>query len=79
MSRQSKQVDPLRLCDAAEAVMIAVVEASEHFGGRWPYPPDLMGTRFQPAALNEFSRDEVNEATMFLIRMGFLEAPRSVA
>lgn len=66
----------MRLVEAAEAVLKAVVEAAEAFGGHWPYPPDLMGTEYQPAVLDHFTRGEVEEGTRFLIRLGILELPR---
>jgi hypothetical protein len=74
MSRAKKQMEPLRLCDAAEAVMIAVIEVTDQRGGDQPYPPDLMGTPDQPSVLGEFTREEVVEATSFLARLGFLDA-----
>jgi hypothetical protein len=79
MSRPKKQMEPLRLCDAAEAVMIAVVEVADQHSGKWPYPPDLMGSPNQPAVLAEFTRDEIVEATDFLVRLGFLETARRAA
>ncbi len=73
MARPEDRIDPQRLCDAAEAVLAALVEVADHFEGAWPWPPDLMGTPMQPACLAEYSREEVDEATMFLVRLGVLE------
>lgn len=72
----SSNIDPMRLVEAAEAVLVAVVEAADAFGGQWPYPPDLMGTEYQPAVLDHFTKGEVEEGTKFLIRLGILEAPK---
>lgn len=78
MARQSKTIEPLRLCDAAEAVLQAMVEVAEQRARagkspEWPNPVDLIGKPGTPAVLTEFTRDEVEEATMFLIRMGVIE------
>lgn len=77
MDERNQQIDADRLCDAASAVMKAVREmmvAIEN-GQRSavPYPPDLMGSPQQPQCLAEYSRFEVEEATLFLIRLGMLE------
>lgn len=77
MERSDEQLDPQRLCDAAEAVLVAVVEVSEQLGGTWPYPPDLMGSEVQPACLAGFTKWEVEEASKFLIRLGALDCTKS--
>ncbi len=76
MKPAKPQLDPLRLCDAAEAVLIAVVDAAERMGGRWPDPVQLVGTPLCPESLKPYSRDEVEQATEFLVRLGFLEVGR---
>lgn len=78
MARHSKSIDPLRLCDAAEAVLHAVIEVAERKGAaglepEWPNPVDLIGAPDQPAVLNDYTRFEIEEATMFLIRLGVIE------
>lgn len=78
MARQGRSIDPLRLCDAAEAVLQAVIEVAERRSAaglqpEWPNPVDLLGAADQPAVLNDYSRHEVEEATMFLIRLGIIE------
>ena len=77
MNERYQQIDADRLCDAATAVMRAVRElmAANVLGKQAavPYPPDLMGGLQQPGCLADFSRHEVEEATLFLIRLGMLE------
>lgn len=75
MARPNPQLDPDRLCEAAEAALHAVVEVADQFNGRWVWPVDLMGTPIQPACLTDFTRYEIEEATAFLVRMGVLEPP----
>jgi hypothetical protein len=71
MARKHEQIDPLRLCDAAEAAIRAVAEA-QNVGSPLLYPPDLMGTAHQPDCLTDFTRHEIEEGCKFLIRMGML-------
>ncbi|MBC7833827.1 MAG: hypothetical protein H7Y88_01850 [Phycisphaerales bacterium] len=63
-----------RLCDAAEAALMAAVDIAEYTGNPWPYPADLMGTSMQPACLESFTRSEIEQACRFLVRLGVLEA-----
>lgn len=80
MSSRDDRISVERLFDASEAVLKAVHETSVTTAGskraRAPYPPDLMGRQNQPACLSEFNRDEVEQATAFLIRLGFCQAPK---
>lgn len=70
-------IDPKRLCDAAEAALLAAVEGANKADGRWAYPPDLMGTSAQPKCLAGFTRDEIEQATRFLRRLGMLDNVQS--
>lgn len=79
MNSRNERMNADRLFQVAEAVLQAVretltagVAGEKH---RAPYPPDLMGSNRQPACLTHFTRGEVEEATGFLCRMGFLELP----
>lgn len=75
-------LEPQRLCDAAEAALKAVVEVSQRNGGRWIYPTEIMSGPLHPACLNGFTRSEIEQASQFLVRMGILEpmkAPRKAA
>ena len=65
-----------RLCEAAEAALLAAVDVAEYTGTPWPYPADLMGTAMQPACLDSFTRNEIEQACRFLVRLGALE-PRN--
>ncbi len=76
MPRSNEQMTPDRLCDAAEAVMLAVVEIADRTGGGWVYPPELIGSDEQPQCLCDFTRWEVEQATQFLIRLGMVEVVR---
>ena len=69
------QVEPTRLFDAANAVLEAVQEVERAKGTRCPYPPELLGSPDQPACLVEYTRFEIEEATAFLIRMGYIVIP----
>lgn len=76
MNKKSReQVEPTRLFDAANAVLQAVQEIERDKGVRCPYPPDLMGAPDQPQCLVDFTRYEIEEATSFLIRMGYIVIP----
>lgn len=75
MKKQNEQITPDRLVDAATAVLEAVAEVREELGEAVVFPPDLMGSPNQPRCLCEFTRWEVEEATAFLMRMGYLERP----
>jgi hypothetical protein len=76
MGKPNEQITPDRLCDAAEAVMLAVVEVADRTRGGWIYPPELMGSADQPQCLCDFTRFEVEQATQFLIRLGMVEVVR---
>ena len=65
-------MDPLRLTEVADAVIEALLELHRE-NRQSAYPPDLVGTIAQPKALAGFSRDEVQEGTDFLVRLGVIE------
>ena len=73
MNEYFETIDSERLFEASEAVIKALTEVADRLTGRCPRPVDLMGTPDQPACLVPFSRYEVEEATSFLVRMGYLE------
>ena len=73
MKKQHERITPDRLVDAATAVLEAVAEVREEIGDIQVFPPDLMGAVNQPRCLCQFTRWEVEEATAFLMRMGYLE------
>jgi hypothetical protein len=86
MASRKEELSADRLCAASAAVLRAVKEIADDRaavgkGGAFvaPYPPDLMGSSIQPACLCDFTKFEVTEATAFLIRMGFLQYPRTAA
>lgn len=61
-----------RLLDAADAVAEALTEVAEAGTGRCPYPPALLDVPGHPECLDEFTGEELEEATAFLCRLGFL-------
>lgn len=67
-----EQINADRLTLAADAVLRAVLEVARERGGASPYPPDLMGSPDQPQCLVEFTHYEIEQATDFLMRLGFL-------
>lgn len=90
MASRNEELSADRLCAASAAVLRAVKEIadtrseSDNASNKSnsfiaPYPPDLMGSNDQPACLCDFTKYEVTEATAFLIRMGFLQYPRTAA
>jgi hypothetical protein len=68
-----------RLLEAAAAALDAARDVAEYTGGPAPYPLDLMGSPMQPSCLEPFTRWEIEQACEFLVKMGFLEAPKRPA
>lgn len=65
------------LLNAAEASITAAVEVARATNGVYPWPPDLMGSPLQPPCLDPFTKFEIEEGCAFLVRLGFLEPPKS--
>jgi hypothetical protein len=65
-------IEPLRLIDAADAVGVALAEVADAKTGRCPYPPAMLDMPGHPEVLDEFTSEELEEATAFLCRLGFL-------
>jgi hypothetical protein len=70
--QQKEKITPDRLIEAADAVIEALKEVRDELGISSAYPPDLMGVPHQPRCLCDFTKFEVEEATEFLVRLGFL-------
>lgn len=64
--------DPTRLIDAADAVGLALAEVADADTGRCPYPPAMLEMPGHPVYLDEFTAEELQAATEFLCRLGFL-------
>lgn len=64
-----EQISPERLCDAADAAMDALREFDRKDR---KYPADLMGAADQPQCLCSFTKFEIEEASMFLVRIGII-------
>ncbi len=71
------EIDPQRLCDAAEAALKAVVEVAQRNGGRWVYPTDIAAGALRPSCLDGYTLGEIEQAGQFLVRMGIIEPRRS--
>jgi len=70
MEREADTIDPARLLEATDAIYDAARELGlERLP---PDPPALLGAAQQPAALCEFTRWEIEQATAFLVRLGEL-------
>lgn len=66
----SKTLSPERLFEAAEAALAGAEEIARRTGHPSPHPADLIGTQNMPEALKGFSRDEMDQACAFLVRLG---------
>jgi hypothetical protein len=71
MKDQRNNVDADRLFEAAEAVILALTELAAR-GSPTLGLNDVVGTPAEPKCLWDYTREEVQEATAFLWRMGFL-------
>lgn len=61
-----------RLCEAAEAVLLAMATLSADGITHGLSPAELLGSQYQPACLKDFTREEIVEAAAFLRRLGAL-------
>ncbi|MCE7975287.1 MAG: hypothetical protein DYG92_13335 [Leptolyngbya sp. PLA1] len=74
MNAKNQPLEPQRLVDAAIVVLkVCTAYASAH-DGRSVHPTELMGDAAEGRELAVFTRHEVEEATRFLVRLGYLEA-----
>ncbi len=76
MAAPKERISAERLFEAAEAALQAAAETAVPRHGLAPYPADLVGTPGAPAALQGFTKSEIDEACAFLVRMGILSPPR---
>lgn len=67
-------IDDDQLLNAADAVLRWVHSVVPDADDTVPYPPDTMGATEQPREFAEFTADEIEEATKFLNRCGFVRA-----
>lgn len=65
-------IEPMRLVDAADAVGVAIAQVADATTGRCPYPPAMLDMPDHPACLDEFTTEDLEEATAFLCRLGYL-------
>lgn len=66
-------IDPARLMDAVDAVLIALEEYKIDTRGGTIAPTDLLGRPEQPKVLCDFTRWEIEQAAQFMTRMGLIE------
>ena len=71
MPKRDFPIDPERLMLAVDAIFYAF-EVLVTEGRPLRHPLELIGAVDQPVSLVEFSRDEIDEASLFLERMGML-------
>lgn len=74
MESPSEFIHPDRLMAAVDALYRAQDELGD--AGLPGYPPDLLGSANQPQSLVDFTKAEIEEATLFLARAGLIQAVR---
>jgi hypothetical protein len=74
-----EQLDSDRLLECAQAAYAAAQEVADYTGQPMMYPADLMGHELQPDSLAPFTRWEIEQASEFLVRMGWIQRPRRAA
>ena len=72
---QTPVLGHIRLCDVADIALLASQEIGRNLHMQPPRPDRLKDSLIEPAALNQFTRAEVREATEFLIRLGYEFGP----
>lgn len=70
MNTTRQPLDPLRLVDAAIAVLKACTDYAQSHDGMSVHPTELVASSRD---LRTFTAFEIEEATAFLVRMGYLE------
>jgi hypothetical protein len=73
------ELDTERLLECAQAAYAAAHEVAAYTGLPLMYPADLMGHELQPDSLAPFTRWEIEQASEFLARMGWIAPPRRAA
>lgn len=73
MSSRHERIETHRLFEAAEAVLLAVSRMSQEPHRDSPFKGMRAEATPRPPVLAEFSRTEIEAATMFLIRLGVLD------
>ncbi len=74
-ANRPEQIEPLRLIEVTDAVIAGLQELTRD-NKPTLYPPELVGTPMLPSAMVGYTRAEVQEATDFLVRLGFIEIPK---
>lgn len=66
-------IDPTRLADASDAILIALEEYKIDTRGGTIAPVELLGLPNQPKILCDYTRWEIEQAAAFMTRLGLLE------
>lgn len=66
-----RESDTTRITHAADAILEACYESAELPDA--PFPPELLGTPQCPDCLRSYSAGDLEEATVFLYRLGMLK------
>lgn len=70
-------IDPTRLMDAVDAILIALDEYKIDTRGGTIAPTELLGSPNQPRVLCDYTRWEIEQAAAFMTRMGLIEPARA--
>jgi len=72
MAERKEMLGP-RICQAADAVLGAMYELEQLFPEGVPFPPVVLRAMPScPDAMKEYTSDEIESATGFLLRLGML-------
>lgn len=70
-------LDPERLMDATDAIMLALEEYKIDTRGGTITPIELLGSPNQPKVLCDYTRWEIEQASAFMTRLGLIEPLRA--
>lgn len=70
-------LDPERLMDATDAIMLALEEYKIDTRGGTISPIELLGSANQPKVLCDYTRWEIEQASAFMTRLGLIEPVRA--
>jgi hypothetical protein len=76
MNSPRRHIEPERLVDVAIVVLKACTDYAAAHNGHSIHPTELMGEPGQAREFTQCTRFEIEEATMFLVRLGYLEPAR---
>jgi hypothetical protein len=65
-----------RLHRAADATLEAIRWWEKVHSHKSPWPPDMMEQEEEPICLHDFTRQEIEEASWYLVRLGYIVIAR---